>query len=208
MHFTYYFFLVSGSDQMDHLPNKPQAFLVYHLMITCINGMLLNGQKPRMSDLMTPDYHWYQPSRPNPPKDKPDRNSRYVKVHWNKRKRHLHEQRGTKKLTQVPYHVHNNNRAKKARNSRNHYHHKKYGRHDSKMSRTRTASQVHAAPEDSLGSEAFFTPPVHFGCLGLDNFFGRRRRRRRSPSPLFFGLIGPDYGYPKEDDKESLCQLL
>ena len=78
-----------------------------------------------------------------------------------------------------------------------------------RVSLTRELNQTHNVPEDSLGSEAFITPPVHFGCLGLDNFFGRRRRRRRrrSPSPLFFGLIGPDCDYPKEDDKASMYPI-
>ena len=75
-----------------------------------------------------------------------------------------------------------------------------YVNSDSKMSRGGKWVQAPGAPEDSLGSEAFFTPPVHFGCLGLNNFFGRKRRRR-SPNPLFFGLIGPDCDYPKDDDK-------
>ena len=97
--------------------------------------------------------------------------------------------------------------------------HRKYGQHrskcdsslceigfayvnsDSRMSRGGKLVQAPGAPEDSLGSEAFFTPPVHFGCLGLNNFFGRKRRRRRSPNPLFVGLIGPDCDYPKDDDK-------
>ena len=78
-----------------------------------------------------------------------------------------------------------------------------YVNSDSKMSRGGKLVQAPGAPEDSLGSEAFFTPPVHFGCLGLDNFFGRKRRRR-SANPLFFGLIGPDCDYPKDDDKGSV----
>ena len=48
---------------------------------------------------------------------------------------------------------------------------------------TDQASDIHESPREA---KFLFDPPLHFGCLEWHNFFGRRRRRRRSAKPYIW----------------------